>query len=209
MPKFVLPKIYPVTDTRASGISHVRQVEELIKGGAEFIQLREKHSSPRDFYESAEKAIKLARQNSVRIIINDRVDIALALKADGVHLGQDDLPPEYARNILGPDAIIGFSTHSPGQALAALSLPIDYIAIGPIFTTTTKEDPDSPIGIEGLNEVRKITGNFPLVAIGGISSTNLKDIFEAGADSAALIGGVVSDSVNIAEKLRLLISLTA
>lgn len=209
MPKFVLPKIYPVTDTRASGISHVRQVEELISGGAEFIQLREKHSSPRDFYESAKEAFNLARQSSVRIIINDRVDIALALKADGVHLGQDDLPPEYARNILGPDAVIGFSTHSPEQALAALSMPIDYIAIGPIFTTTSKENPDSPLGIKGLKEIRRITGNFPLVAIGGINSTNIKDIFEAGADSVAMIGDVVSNSANIPEKLRLLIQLAA
>lgn len=202
MPKFVLPKIYPVTDSRVSGISHVRQIEELIKGGARFIQLREKHSSPRDFYDAAEQAIMAARKSSVRIIVNDRVDIALSLKADGVHLGQDDLPPEYARRILGPEAIIGFSTHSPEQALAALDLPIDYIAIGPIFITTTKKNPDAPLGIEGLKEVRKITGNFPLVAIGGISSKNLNDIFEAGADSAAMIGDLVSDPVTIAEKLR-------
>lgn len=202
MPKLALPKIYPVTDAGVSGISHVRQVEELIKGGAEFIQLREKHSSPRDFYESAEEAIKLARQNSVRIIINDRVDIALALKADGVHLGQDDLPPEYARNVLGPDAIIGFSTHSPEQAVAALSLPIDYIAIGPIFATNSKANPDLPIGIEGLKKVRRIIGDFPLVAIGGINSTNLKEIFCAGANSAALIGALVSDSANISKKMR-------
>ncbi|CAN5618083.1 thiamine phosphate synthase [soil metagenome] len=208
MPKFILPKIYPVTDTRASGVSHVRQVEELIKGGAEFIQLREKHSSAGDFYEAAEEAIKLARQSSVRIIINDRVDIALALKADGVHLGQDDFPPEYARNILGPDAIIGFSTHSPEQAHAALALPIDYIAIGPIFKTTTKENPDTPLDIEGLKNVREITRDFSLVAIGGINSTNLKDIFEAGADSAAMIGNLVSDPANIAEKLRRLIQST-
>ena len=208
MPKFFLPKIYPITDSKASGISHRRQVEEFIKGGAAFIQLREKHSSPCDFYEAAELALKLARKSSVRIIINDRVDIALALKADGVHLGQDDLPPEYARRVLGPNAIIGFSTHSPEQALAALSLPIDYIAIGPIFTTQTKENPDTPLGIEGLKKVREITGDFSLVAIGGINSTNLKDIFEAGADSAAMIGNLVSDPANIAEKLRRLIQST-
>ncbi|MEJ7849626.1 MAG: thiamine phosphate synthase [Pyrinomonadaceae bacterium] len=202
MPKFVLPKIYPVTDTRVSGLSHLRQVEELINGGARLIQLREKHSSARDFYEAAEEAIKLARRSSVRIIINDRVDIALALKADGVHLGQDDLPPEYARRILGPDAIIGFSTHSPQQALAALKLPIDYIAIGPIFATTTKENSETPLGIDGLKKVREITAYIPLTAIGGISPANLKYIFEAGADSAALIGALVSDSTNIAEKLR-------
>ncbi len=209
MPKFPLPKIYPVTDTRVSGVSHFRQVEELIKGGAEFIQLREKHSSPRDFYEAAEQSIDLAGKSSVRIIINDRVDIALALKADGVHIGQDDLPPEYARRILGPNAIIGFSTHSPKQALAALSLPIDYIAIGPIFATQTKENPDTPLGIDGLKQVREITGDFPLVAIGGINSTNLEDIFAAGADSAAMIGDLISDPANIAKKLRRFIQIAS
>jgi len=202
MPKFVLPRIYPITDVSASGVSHLDQVEELIKGGANFIQLREKRLSPRDFYESAERTIATARQNSVRIIINDRVDIALALKADGVHLGQGDLPPEYARQILGPDAIIGFSTHSAQQAIEALRLPVDYIAIGPIFATRTKENPEPSLGINGLKNIREAIGDFPLVAIGGITVENIGDVFKAGADSAAIISDLVADPAKIARKMR-------
>ena len=109
-----------------------------------------------------------AHEYRAQIIINDRVDIALALHADGVHLGQDDLWPDEARKILGPDAIIGFSTHSVEQASDALKLPVDYIAIGPIFGTSTKENPDPIVGPDGLHAVRKAIGEMPLVAIGGL-----------------------------------------
>ena len=186
-----LPSIYPITDTRLSGISHVDQVEKLIGGGASLVQLREKYASPRDFYESARKTIGLTRSNGVRIIINDRADIALALRADGVHLGQDDLPPEKAREILGENAIIGFSTHNLAQAVGAIKLPIDYIAIGPVFESHTKENPDAVIGLVGLRAVRDAIGDFPLVAIGGITLENLSLVFDAGADSAAMIGALI------------------
>ena len=144
----MLPKIYPITDTRLSNLSHTDQVERLIRGGAKFIQLREKYNSPQHFYKQAESILTIARGNNVKIIINDRVDIALALKADGVHLGQDDLSPEYARKILGEKAIIGFSTHTLKQAVEAVKFPIDYVAIGPVFATKTKENPDKIIGTE-------------------------------------------------------------
>ncbi len=199
---FNLPKIYPITDARLSGISHAVQVERLIEGGATFIQLREKHSSSRDFYESAARAIDIARKSGVKIIINDRVDIAFALDADGVHLGQDDLPPEYARKILGDDAIIGFSTHSPEQACAAAGLPVSYITIGPIFATQTKEDSEPAVGLEGLSKAKDKVGNFPLVAIGGITSENLESVFKAGADSAAIIRDLVSSADNISSKIQ-------
>ncbi len=130
---FNFPKIYPITDVRLTKLSHAEQVEKLIEGGAKIIQLREKYASPKDFYESANNALEIARRHNVKIIINDRVDIALALKADGVHLGQDDLPPEQARKILGERAIIGFSTHNIKQAIPAIKLPVNYIAIGPVF----------------------------------------------------------------------------
>src|SRR5687767_9706256 len=107
---FSLPKIYPITDVNVSGLSHLEQVEKLVEGGAELIQLRDKHALPKDFYESAKAVLEFARPRKVRIIINDRVDVALALGADGVHLGQNDLPPERARALLGRYAIIGFST---------------------------------------------------------------------------------------------------
>ena len=151
-----LPKVYPITDTRLSGLSHVEQVERLAAGGATLIQLRDKSLSPLEFFELAKSAMEFARRRSIRIIINDRSDIALATKADGVHLGQDDLAPEAARRILGPDAIIGFSTHNLEQARHALSLPIDYLAIGPIFATSTKTDTEPTVGLEGLRSVAAI-----------------------------------------------------
>lgn len=204
---FILPKIYPITDPRISGLSHAAQVERLIAGGATLIQLREKHASPREFYEAAKEALQIARAHSVKLIVNDRVDIALALGADGVHLGQDDLQPEHARRILGPRAIIGFSTHSVRQAVEAIQRPVDYIAIGPVFPTSTKENPDDVVGLDGLRAVREKIGGFPLVAIGGITSENLPQVLATGADSAAVISELFSDPANITGKLADLLNL--
>lgn len=200
MRKFELPKIYPITDRRISGLSHVEQVEKLFAGGAQLIQLREKHLAPKDFFAEAEKVLAFARPREVKIIINDRVDLALAVQADGVHLGQDDLPPVEARKILGETAIIGFSNHSIEQAIEAVKFPIDYIAIGPIFATTTKENPDAVVGLEGLREVRKSIGEFPLVAIGGITQENARFCLEAGADSVAVISCLLNEPENIKQK---------
>lgn len=196
---FELPKIYPVTDVRQSGISHAEQVKKLIDGGAEFIQLREKYLTPKEFYADAEIALKIARENDVKIIINDRVDIAVALKADGVHLGQDDLPPENARKILGEKAIIGFSTHNIDQAIEAINFPVDYIAIGPVFSTKTKENPDEVVGLEGVKKVRDAIKDFPLVAIGGINFENFQIVLKSGADSVAIVSGIISEAEKISE----------
>src|SRR5919198_2181410 len=136
---FELPKLYPITDRRLSGLSHAEQVARLCEGGARLVQLREKHLSPREFYSEAEAALKVARERGAKLIINDRADIALALGADGVHLGQDDMPPEAARALLGRGAIIGYSTHGAEQAAAAARRPVDYVAIGPAFATSSKE----------------------------------------------------------------------
>lgn len=200
-----LPPIYPVTDTRLSRLSHAGQVEQLIEGGATLIQLREKHASTRAFYDDAEKALEIARKHDVKIIINDRVDIAFTLGADGVHLGQDDLPPAEARKILGANAIIGFSTHSIEQALEAAGLPVDYIAFGPVYDTTTKENPDRTVGLDALRSVRKAIGSFPLVAIGGINSGNIRPVFEAGADSAAIISDLFTGPDNISQRIARLL----
>src|SRR6185295_4846071 len=131
------------------------------------------------FYEQA----RAAQQSGVQLIINDRVDIALAVGAAGVHLGQDDLSPEAARKLLGPQAIIGYSTHNLEQAITAIQQPIDYLAIGPIFATTTKIDTAPVLRLEGLRAVRQAIGDFSLVAIGGINATNARDVIDAGADS--------------------------
>jgi thiamine-phosphate pyrophosphorylase len=136
----------------------------------------------------------VARERRVKIIINDRVDIALALKADGVHLGQNDLPPGAARELLGSEVVLGFSTHNLQQALLAVHLPIDYIAIGPIFPTATKHRPEPTVGLDNLRQVRQAVGRFPLVAIGGITSENSQDVLDAGADAVAIIGDIWTGS---------------
>jgi thiamine-phosphate pyrophosphorylase len=203
----LLPKIYPITDTRVTNLPHAEQVKRLIDAGAKTIQLREKYAAHKDFYADAVEALKIARRNNVKIIINDRVDIALALKADGVHLGQEDLPPEHAVKILGEKAIIGFSTHNLKQAIEAIKLPIHYIAIGPIFTTKTKENPDETVGIESIKKVREAIGNFPLVAIGGITLENFKEVLSQGADSVAIINDLLCDTDKITAKMKELLNL--
>ena len=201
-----LPKLYPITDVRFSGLSHAEQVRRLSAGGATFVQLREKQKDAREFYREAEEALRVARERNVLLIINDRVDIALALKADGVHLGQDDLPPAAARRLLGEQAIIGFSTHNVGQAIEAARSPVDYIAIGPIFETKPKENPDPFVGLEGLRRVREATGQIPLIAIGGIREENIAEVLKAGADSVAVINLLLADSSQIEARTRELLS---
>jgi len=141
-----------------------------------------------EFYEQA----RVAKQSGVQLIINDRVDIALAAGASGIHLGQDDVPPEAARKLLGPQAIIGYSTHNVDQAIGAIKLPIDYLAIGPIFSTTTKSDTAPVLGLDGLRAVRRAIGEFPLVAIGGITVNNARAVIDAGSDSVAVISALLS-----------------
>jgi thiamine-phosphate pyrophosphorylase len=188
---FELPKLYPITDRRLSGLSHAEQVARLCDGGARLVQLREKRLSPREFYQEAGEALRVARARGVKLIINDRADIALALGADGVHLGQDDMPPEAARTLLGEGAVIGFSTHNVEQAIAAARLPVDYIAIGPVFATTSKQNPDPQVGLEGARRVREAVGCVPLVAIGGVTRENAPAVLASGADSVAVISALL------------------
>lgn len=201
MPDFTLPKIYPITDRFISGLSHLEQVRRLAQGGGRFIQIRDKSAPAGEFYDSAVEVMRYAHELGLTIIVNDRVDIALASGADGVHLGQDDLPPDEARRLLGESAIIGYSTHSTEQALRAMSLPVDYIAIGPIFSTSTKEDPDPVVGLDGLRSVREGIGVFPLVAIGGINRGNAREVLGSGADSLAVISDLLSDPAQMTARI--------
>jgi thiamine-phosphate pyrophosphorylase len=201
-----LPRVYPITDTGISGLSHAEQVKRLIAGGATFVQIRDKDLSPSEFYLEAKAALDEARQNRLRVIINDRVDIVAALDADGVHLGQGDLPPQAARKLLGEAAIIGFSTHNVEQAREAISLPINYLAIGPIFATRTKRDTEPVVGLEAIREIRQIAGDLPIVAIGGITGENASEALDAGADSVAVISLLLSDPNAIPERTRGLIA---
>ena len=199
-----LPKIYPLTDTVVSGLSHTEQVRRLLAGGATLIQLREKRAPARTFLDEAIEATRLAHEHGARLIINDRVDIALAVHADGVHLGQDDMPVEAARRLLGERAVIGFSTHNLEQVKAALDLPIDYLAFGPVFSTTSKGRPDPVVGLEGVRDARRLAGNLPIVAIGGVTLTTLNATLRAGAEAVALISAVLAGGSGIAENLKLL-----
>ena len=197
-----LPKIYPITDAGISGLSHAQQVRSLAEAGAKLIQFREKGASGHDFYRSALEALDAAHKFGAKLIINDRVDIALTLNADGVHLGQDDLPPVQARQILGGQAIIGYSTHNFEQAVEAASFPVDYIALGPVFPTATKANPDEVVGLELIKRVRRELPDVRLVAIGGITAANVAHVFAAGADSAAVISSLLADPSKIAARFH-------
>ena len=177
----------------------------MVGGGARLIQLRDKQASSARFFREAAECMAYAREHGVRVIINDRVDIARIVGADGVHLGQDDLPAQEARRILGPDSIIGLSTHSLAQAREAQRDPVDYIAIGPVFGTATKSDPDPEVGIIGVEAVRSVIGDMILVAIGGIEESNISAVLQAGANSAAIIGGILRNPEAITERTAKLI----
>jgi thiamine-phosphate pyrophosphorylase len=203
---FHLPPLYPITDTRLSGLPHSDQVARLIDGGASLIQIRDKHCTPDELYRAAIACIALARPRGVKIVVNDRADVALAADADGVHLGQDDLPAEEARALLGTSRVVGISTHTLEQAIEAANLPVDYVAIGPAFSTSTKANPDPVVGLDLITEVSSRIDK-PLVAIGGITLERGPSAIAAGAHSVAVIsdlytsGDIVSRT---AEFLRLL-----
>lgn len=207
----MFPKLYPITDVKLSGLSHAEQVRRLVAGGARLIQLREKEAAPRDFYADAARAVRIAHDAGALLIVNDRADIALAVGADGVHLGQDDLPPAAARALLGARAIIGYSTHNLAQAeYAAAHLPINYLAIGPIYPTTSKEKPDKVVGIAGLRRVRATVGALPLVAIGGINrEERVRDVLAAKADSVAVISALLARDDDITLRTKKMIELIA
>src|ERR1041385_3932325 len=204
-----LPKIYPITDTTISGLSHRDQVKQLIEGGATLIQLREKRMAPHEFFQDARNAMNIAHSAGVKLIINDRVDIAMAIGADGVHLGQTDMPVAAARRLFGDDATIGLSTHNSKQVDDALDLPINYLAFGPVFPTATKENPDLIVGVDLLSEIKRRAGSLPLIAIGGITKERVPAVLAAGADSVAVVSALLDPTASIAENLKVLRSLAS
>lgn len=184
-----LTKLYAITDRSLSNLTNVEIARLMLEGGARLIQLRDKESTAKDLFDAARQILVMTRAAGGRLIINDRVDVALTVEADGVHLGQEDLAVEEAREILGPEKIIGISTHNRSQFEAALQTSADYIAVGPIFTTTSKENPDPVVGLELLREVRGLTDR-PIVAIGGIDLERAAGVIAAGADSVAVISAL-------------------
>ncbi len=166
-------------------------IEEAIQGGVSIIQLREKNCSSREFYDIAVKVAKITKKHNIPLIINDRLDIALAVNAQGLHIGQSDLPYSIARSILGPNAIIGLSVETIQDAIDAESLDVDYLGISPVFSTNTKTDIAKPLGLEGIREIKRLSSH-KLVAIGGINLQNTRAIIEAGADGIAVVSAICS-----------------
>jgi thiamine-phosphate pyrophosphorylase len=184
--------VYLVTDRAFSlGRSTLEIVQAAVHGGISVVQLREKDLCTRDFYVEATRIREFLRPVRIPLIINDRIDIALAVDADGVHLGQEDMPIKIARKILGPDRIIGLSVNRPDEINEETFEFADYLAISPVFSTATKQDITRPWGLEGLREARGLT-DLPLVAIGSMKAANAREVVMAGADCVAVVTGIVS-----------------
>jgi thiamine-phosphate pyrophosphorylase len=187
----LLPRLYAIIDPmHTNDRSSMAVTAELLAAGVRLIQIRDKKASSGELYSNAQQLEECVHKAGGIFIINDRADVARAMDADGVHVGQDDLPVESARSLLGPGKLIGYSTHVLDQVREAELTSADYIAFGPIFATTSKENPDAVVGLEGLREARKATRK-PLVAIGGITLENARAVIEAGADSVAVIRALV------------------
>lgn len=192
-----LPKLYPVIDAwHFSEIGKlVSFAEELAAAGCTLLQYRNKNGNGRQMLEQA-RAMRQAV--GVKLIMNDRADLCLAAEFDGVHVGQDDLSPEGVRRIIGDELWLGVSTHNPKQVSEATKKPANYLAVGPVFATSTKADPDPVIGLEGVRQAKLLTDK-PLVAIGGITRENCRAVFEAGADSIAVISDLLTEPRKSAE----------
>jgi thiamine-phosphate pyrophosphorylase len=194
------PRLYPILDAGQfpSREAMLLTAEELISGGATLLQYRNKTGPARQVLEDA-RELKQRIGPSVKLIMNDRADLCLAAEFDGVHVGQDDLSPEGARRVIGPDLWLGVSTHNPEQLKEADATTADYLAIGPIFATSSKERPDPVVGLAGVRRARQLTRK-PLVAIGGITRANALDVIQAGADSVAVISDLLRDPRKSAEE---------
>jgi len=211
MPKQLrLPKLYAIVDVTCFApplrtmSSIVEFAWDLSEGGVTLLQYRNKEGDTRLMLRQA-REIKRVLEGKAKLIMNDRTDLCLAVGYDGVHLGQDDLPAESARLVVGAEKIVGVSTHNLAQVKEADAGPADYIAIGPVFPTTGKKNPDLVVGLEGVRAARAATSK-PLVAIGGITRSNAKSVIDAGADSVAVISGLLSSPRKMAEEfLRLLV----
>lgn len=187
-----LDPIYPITTTRSlHGLNHLQLSRSYVAAEIGLFQVRDKLLEDSVLYEQLLRIAELCNESNTSFLVNDRVDLALASGAAGVHLGQTDVPAGVARRILGPDALIGISTHTREQFQEAQGEDVDYVALGPIFRTTTKESRYKPLGIEELRDLARYR-RLPLVAIGGISIENVRDVWAAGADSVAVVSDVTN-----------------
>jgi thiamine-phosphate pyrophosphorylase len=186
-----LPRLYAIVDASCflDQAALCAYVGELLAGGVTLLQYRNKSGNARQMLEQAREIKRLAG-GAAKLIMNDRADLCLAAEFDGVHVGQDDLSPEGVRRVIGDELWLGVSTHNPEQLAAADVTTADYLAIGPVFSTTTKERPDPVVGLEGVRKARSLTRK-PLVAIGGITRANCRSVVDAGADSVAVISDLI------------------
>ena len=186
-----LSPVYPILDTSTLerlGLDPIPAAEALLEAGATILQLRHKAFWSRETFELAWQINNLCRDAQATFVVNDRADYAALLNA-GIHVGQEDLTPEDTRRVVGPHALLGYSTHNPAQMLAAQSQPVDYVAFGPVFATASKDRPDPSVGPAALHAIRELTTK-PLVAIGGITLENAPACWKAGADSVAIIAAL-------------------
>lgn len=192
MPLWNQVDLYGITDSVfAGGRTHYEQAAAMIAGGIRLIQYREKRKKARLMYEECLAIRQLTREAGVVFLVNDHVDLAMAVEADGVHVGQGDLPPAVLRRLLGDAAIIGLSTHAPEEVAAAVaSGVVDYVGVGPVFATQTKEDVCAAVGLDYVAHVAA-RGDMPFVAIGGIKTHNIRQVQAAGARSFAVITDIV------------------
>ena len=200
-----LPRLYPILDRAqfADTKALLHAAQELQVAGVSLLQYRNKSGIVRQMLEDA-RALKLRFGSSMKLIMNDRADLCLAAEFDGVHVGQDDLSPEGARRVIGRELLLGASTHNPEQLGVADATSADYLAIGPVFATSSKLNPDPVVGLGGVRRARELTRK-PLVAIGGITRGNARSVINAGADSVAVISDLVVDPRKSAEEfLRIL-----
>ena len=181
-----------IDDAPRWSIHPISQAEAACRGGAHVLQLRCKHSSDQQTLDWARQMRALTRQNGIRLIVNDRFDLALASEADGVHLGQTDLPPRPVSKIAGGRLAIGRSTHTKAELLASRKEPVDYVAFGPVFGTASKASEYTARGLDALAQARAIIDGPPLIAIGGLSISNLESVIQAGAEGAAVISAVLA-----------------
>ena len=187
----VIPRLYAIIDAAQTGDRLPADASEiLLAAGVKLLQYRHKRGSSRQLFEASLQIAEKARRMGGTLIVNDRADVALTAGAHGAHVGQDDLPIELARRVLGPSMLLGYSTHTLAQVVEAEGSSADYVAFGPIFPTQSKEKPGPTVGLEGLREARKVTRK-PLVAIGGITLENARAVIEAGADSLAVIRDLI------------------
>ena len=197
-------KLYLVTDRP---LSLGRPLEEIVSkavaGGVTMVQLREKEASTKEFIDLAIRLKEILKPYNVPLIINDRVDVALAADADGVHVGQSDMPYELARKLLGPDKIIGLSVENMDEVLKANELDVDYIGISPVYATQTKTDTASPFGLEGLKEAVRVSLH-PTVAIGGMNMQTAGEVMQTGCDGIAVVSAISSaeDVTEASRKLK-------